>query len=48
MAVLAILSPLIFDWKILPIRLIGFPIPAEHIAPLLDAEILWHHHGADG
>jgi hypothetical protein len=42
MAVLAIISPLIFHLEFLPVFLTGFPIPAIHITPPLDSEILWH------
>jgi hypothetical protein len=48
MAVLAIISPLIFHLEILPVFLTGFPIPAVHIAPLMNSEIFWHDQGPGG
>jgi hypothetical protein len=48
MAVLAVISPLIFGLEILPVFLTGFPIPAIHIAPLMDSEIFWHKQGTSG
>jgi hypothetical protein len=47
-AVLAIISPLIFDFEILPVFLIPFSIPAKHVAPLIDAEVFRHYQGTGG
>jgi hypothetical protein len=40
MAVLAIFLPLIFDFDGFPLLFIRLPIPAEHVPPFMDAEIL--------
>jgi hypothetical protein len=48
MAILAIISPLIFHLEFLPVFLAGFPVPAVHIAPLMNAEIFWHNQGPGG
>jgi hypothetical protein len=40
MAVLAIFLPLKIDFNGFPLLFIGLPIPAEHVTPFMDAEIL--------
>jgi hypothetical protein len=40
MAVFAILLPLIFDFEGFPLLFIRLPVPAEHVPPFMDAEIL--------
>jgi hypothetical protein len=40
MAVPAILLPLIFGFEDFPLLLVAFPVPAEHVPPFMDAEIL--------
>jgi hypothetical protein len=47
MAVPAIFFPLVFDFEGFPLLFIRLPIPAEHVPPFMDAEILGNDEDPD-
>src|SRR3989337_526113 len=42
MALIAVISPLIFDRYLFPVLYISFPVPAIHVTAFMYAKILWN------